>query len=77
MWDNTPLLRGIANLLFGISFVLVLYGTVRYVLSLPVFPLNTVELTSEPQRVPTEMLEKVVREQMSGNFFTVDLDKTR
>jgi cell division protein FtsQ len=77
MWDNAPLLRNIANMLFGVSLVLVLYGTVRYVLSLPVFPLRTVELTAEPQRVPTELLEKVVREQMSGNFFTVDLDKTR
>lgn len=77
MWDNAPLLRGIANLLFGISFALVLYGTVRYVLRLPVFPLRTVELTAEPKRVPTELLEKVVREQVSGNFFTVDLEKTR
>ncbi len=77
MWDNAPLLRNIANLLFGISLALVVYGTVRYVLSLPVFPLRTVELTAEPQRVPTELLEKVVREQMSGNFFTVDLNKTR
>ena len=77
MWDNTPLLRGIANLLFGISFVLVLYGTVRYVLRLPVFPLRAVELTAAPQRVSTELLEKVVREQVSGNFFTVDLESTR
>ncbi|MDO8990652.1 MAG: cell division protein FtsQ/DivIB [Sideroxyarcus sp.] len=77
MWDNAPLLRNIANALFGISLVLVLYGTLRYVLSLPVFPLQAVELTAEPQRVPTELLEKVVREQMSGNFFTVDLDQTR
>jgi cell division protein FtsQ len=77
MWDNAPLLRGIANLLFGISFALVLYGTVRYVLRLPVFPLRAVELTAVPQRVPAELLEKVVYEQVSGNFFTVDLEKTR
>jgi cell division protein FtsQ len=77
MWDNAPLLRNIANALFGISLVLVLYGTLRYVLSLPVFPLRAVELTAEPQRVPTELLEKVVREQLSGNFFTVDLEQTR
>lgn len=77
MWDNTPLLRGIANLLFGISLVLVLYGTVRYVLRLPVFPLRAVELTAAPQRVSSEQMEKVVREQVSGNFFTVDLESTR
>ena len=77
MWDNAPLLRSIANALFGLSLVLVLYGVVRYVLRLPVFPLRAVELTAAPQRVSSEQLEKVVREQVSGNFFTVDLESTR
>ncbi|MFH0935114.1 MAG: cell division protein FtsQ/DivIB [Pseudomonadota bacterium] len=77
MWDNAPLLRSIANALFGISLVLVLYGAARYVLQLPVFPLRAVELTAAPQRVPVEALEKVVREKVSGNFFTVDLEQTR
>ncbi|VVC85423.1 cell division protein FtsQ/DivIB [Sideroxydans sp. CL21] len=77
MWDNTPLLRGIANVLFGASFVLVLYGTARYVLHLPVFPLRIVELTAVPQRISPELMEKVVHEQVSGNFFTVDLEATR
>jgi cell division protein FtsQ len=77
MWDNAPLLRSIANALFGLSLVLVLYGVVRYVLCLPVFPLHAVELTAAPQRVSSEQLEKVVHEQVSGNFFTVDLEATR
>jgi cell division protein FtsQ len=77
MWDNAPLLRSIANTLFGLSLVLVLYGAARYVLRLPVFPLRTVELTAVPQQVPTELLEQVVHEQVSGNFFTVDLERTR
>lgn len=77
MWDNAPLLRTIANLLFGISLVLMLYGAVRYVLRLPVFPLRAVELTAVPQRVSPEQLGKVVHEQVSGNFFTVDLEHTR
>jgi cell division protein FtsQ len=77
MWDNTPLLRGIANLLFGLSLVLVLYGTVRYVLRLPVFPLRAVELTAAPLRVSHDQMKEVVREQVSGNFFTVDLEHTR
>lgn len=77
MWDNAPLLRSIANALFGLSIVLVLYGVVRYVLRLPVFPLRAVELTAAPQRVSPELLEKAVREQVSGNFFTVDLESTR
>jgi cell division protein FtsQ len=77
VWDNAPLLRSIANALFGLSLVLVLYGVVRYVLRLPVFPLRAVELTAVPQRVSVKQLEKVVHEQVSGNFFTVDLESTR
>lgn len=77
MWDNHRLLRGIANLLFGVSAVLVLAGAVRYVLHMPSFPLNTVELVAAPQRVGEEGLQKVVREQVSGNFFTVDLERAR
>jgi len=77
VWDNAPLLRGIANALFGLSLVLVLYGAARYVLQLPVFPLRAVELTAPPQRVSSELLEKTVREKVSGNFFTVDLEQTR
>lgn len=77
MWDNAPLLRTVANLLFGFSLVLVLYGAVRYVLRLPVFPLNTVALSVAPQQVPVELLERVVREQVRGNFFSVDMKRAR
>jgi len=77
VWDNAPLLRTIANLLFGVSLALMLYGMVRYVLRLPVFPLCAVELTAVPQRVSPEQLERVVHEQVRGNFFTVDLEHTR
>jgi cell division protein FtsQ len=77
MWDNAPLLRSIANALFGLSLVLVLYGAVRYVLRLPVFPLRAVELTAVPQHVSTEQLKKVIHKHVSGNFFTVDLEQTR
>lgn len=77
MWDDAPLLRGIANGLFGVSLLLALLGVVRYVLQLPVFPLRAVELSAAPQRVPTKAIMKVVHEQVSGNFFTVDLERTR
>jgi cell division protein FtsQ len=77
MWDNAPLLRTVANLLFGLSVVLMLYGAVRYVLRLPVFPLNTVELKSAPRQVSEELIARVVHEQVRGNFFTVDLKHAR
>ena len=77
MWDNAPLLRMAANLLFGLALLLVLYGSARYVLHLSAFPLNAVQLSAVPKHVPIEMIERVVREQIKGNFFTVDLNRTR
>ncbi len=77
MWANAHLLRGIANVLFGFSLLLVLYGAVRYVAQRPAFSLQAVVLTAVPQRIETGQLQKVVREQIRGNFFTVDLVQTR
>jgi cell division protein FtsQ len=74
MWDNAALLRSVANGLFGFSVCAVLYGAVQYVTHLPgLFPLHSVLLVNAPQRVdPAEVLE-VVRNDVKGNFFTVDI----
>ncbi|MDD2700422.1 MAG: cell division protein FtsQ/DivIB [Sideroxydans sp.] len=77
MWDNAHLLRGIANVLFGFSVLLMIYGMVRYVAQLPAFSLQAVALATTPQRVDVAQLEEVVRDQVRGNFFTVDLAETR
>jgi cell division protein FtsQ len=77
MWDNAHLLRGIANVLFGFSLLLMVYGMLRYVAQLPAFSLRAVVLTAAPQKVDIAQLEEVVREQVRGNFFTVDLAETR
>lgn len=77
MWDNAHLLRGIANVLFGFSLLLMVYGMLRYVSQLPAFSLRAVVLTATPQKVDVAQLEEVVREQVRGNFFTVDLAETR
>lgn len=77
MWDNAHLLRGIANVLFGFSLLLMVYGILRYVAQLPAFSLQAVVLTAAPQKVDVAQLEEVVREQVRGNFFTLELAETR
>jgi cell division protein FtsQ len=78
MWDNAPLLRSIANGLFGFSACAVLYGAVQYVTHLPgLFPLRSVRLMDAPQQVdPAEVLE-VLRNDARGNFFTVDIGQLK
>lgn len=77
MWDDAQALRQLANALLGISLLLVLFGTTHYLVHLPEFPLNTVQLDAAPQRVDTAQIEEVVRNDVHGNFFTVDLESAR
>lgn len=77
MWDNVPLLRNISNGLIAVSLVLILLGVAHQILRLPIFPLRAVELTTAPERVQVELLERVAREEVIGNFFSVDLARTR
>ncbi|MDO8350514.1 MAG: cell division protein FtsQ/DivIB [Gallionella sp.] len=78
MWDNVPLLRGIAAALFFFSVVAVLYGMVHYVVHLPqLLPIQSVRLSAAPERVVAEDVLKVVRQEVQGNFFTVDIERLR
>jgi cell division protein FtsQ len=78
MWDNAPLLRNIANALLVFSLCAVLYGAVYYAAHLPgLFPLNSVRLSAAPQRVDTAEVMQVMRNEVRGNFFTVDIERLR
>ncbi len=78
MWDNAPLLRGIANALLVISTVAMLYGALHYMVHLPqLLPLKSVRLNTVPVRVMPEAILDVVRKEVHGNFFTVDIEQIR
>ncbi|CAH1087797.1 cell division protein FtsQ/DivIB [Candidatus Nitrotoga sp. 1052] len=77
MWDKPELLRMISSVLFGVCFVLVLYGALHYALHLPVFALRVVSFTAAPRQVVPAQIEAMVRNELHGNFFTVDLERTR
>ena len=78
MWDNAPLLRSIANGLIFFSVSAVLYGAVYYATHLPgMLPLQIVRLRDVPQRVDPEQVLQVVRNEVQGNFFTVDIERLR
>ncbi|MEQ1527525.1 MAG: cell division protein FtsQ/DivIB [Gallionella sp.] len=78
MWDNAALLRSIANALFALSGLAILYGAIYYTVHLPnLFPLRDVRLSSAPEKVVAEQVLQVVRHEVRGNFFTVDIDRVR
>lgn len=73
MWDDPQALRKLSGTLLGISLLLVLFGTVHFVVHLPLFPLNVVRLGAVPQQVDVAQIESVLRNELRGNFFTVNL----
>jgi cell division protein FtsQ len=78
MWDNAALLRSIANALFVFSLFAVLYGAAYYAAHLPgLFPLHSVRLSAAPQRVDAAGVLQAVRNEVRGNFFTVDIERLR
>lgn len=78
MWDNAALLRSIANGLFALSACAILYGVIYYTVHLPeLFPLQSVRLSDMPEKVVATEVLQVVRNEVRGNFFTVDIERLR
>lgn len=78
MWDNAALLRNIASALFTFSALAVLSGAAWYAVHLPgLLPLHSVYLSAAPQRIDAPEVLRVVREEVQGNFFTVDIGRLR
>lgn len=78
MWDNVQLLRSIANALISFSVLAILYGVIYYTVHLPgLFPLQSVNLSVAPLRVDAAGVLQVVRNEVQGNFFTVDIERLR
>ena len=77
MWDEPQALNKLSGMLVGIAAALLLLGVLHYVLRLPQFALRTVQLDTVPQRVSMADVAAVVRNELRGNFFTVDLQQTR
>ena len=78
MWGNAALLRNIANTLLACSVLAALYGAIYYTVHLPgLLPLRSVHLDATPQRVDAQEVLAVARNEVRGNFFTVDIKRLR
>jgi cell division protein FtsQ len=77
MWDDHRRLGRLANLLYGLGVAALLYALLVMVLRLPIFPLREVVVTGHVAHTTREQIEAIVREELRGNFFTVDLEVTR
>ncbi len=77
MWDKPALMNAIANALYASRRLLVLSAAAMYVARLPAFSLREVRVGGELQHVTREQVENVVRRELKGGFFTLDLAAAR
>lgn len=77
MWNKPQMLDWVANFFFAISIVMMLYGLLYLVVHLPIFPLREVKVEGQLTHVTREQVKFIVAKHLKGNFFTLDLERTR
>jgi cell division protein FtsQ len=77
MWHKPNILNWLANCLYLIAIMVLLYGLIVVFIRLPIFPINVVEVGGRLEHVSRKQVELIVEEHLTGNFFTMDLKKTR
>ena len=77
MWDKPDILNAIASVLFAAALLLVAYGAVHYLMRLPAFALREVRVNGALAHLTRGQLATLVRREIKGNFFTLDLRAAR
>lgn len=77
MWDRPEALTAVANFLYGIAAVALMYIVLLAAIHLPVFPVREVKVVGHISQVTRAQIEAVVHRELRGNFFTISLDASR
>ena len=77
MWDKPAVLNRLSDLLVVAALLGLLYGGAVWIVRLPVFPITDVRVVSPLTHVTPEQVESIVRREVRGNFFTLQLGSTR
>lgn len=67
----------LANMLYALAAVMLLYAVLFLAVHLPVFPLRKVDVKGDLHHVNREQVQFIVSREMQGNFFTLNLNRTR
>ena len=77
MWHDALKMNRAADVCFALAALLVLYAVVRMAIHHPVFAVGQVRLSGETSRLVAEQVAAVVKRDVRGTFFTVDIVKLR
>lgn len=77
MWDDPKALNAIALTLGACALALLAAGALAWALRQDAFAFREVVVSTPLKRANGAMLESAIREDLSGTFFTLDLDRAR
>jgi cell division protein FtsQ len=77
MWDRPDLLNRAANVLIAGAVLLALYGAIWVVVRMPAFALREVRITGNTHHVTQAQVEVIVKGELRGTFFTLNLAQLR
>src|SRR5262245_50725022 len=77
MWDDARALNAMALVLAGTAVALLSWGASAWLVRQPAFAFRDVVVTAPLARVSGAHLESVIREELAGTFFTLDLARAR
>jgi cell division protein FtsQ len=77
VWDSSRLISAAASVLYAVALGIVAYGGARFVSLSSAFPLSTVVVQGELQRVTRADIVGALQDRIKGTFFSVELDAGR
>lgn len=77
MWDDARQMNALAGTLALLSLLGLLVAGIAYVVRAPAFAFDEVVVTTPLNRANAAQLEAVIRDDLAGTFFTLDLERAR
>jgi cell division protein FtsQ len=77
MWDDAKQLNAIAAVLVLTATAMLMFGAFAWIARQPLFGFREVVVRAPLDRVSERHVEAVVRDELRGTFFTLDLDQAR
>lgn len=77
MWDDPKRLNAFAAALIVLAGALLVWGAAAWLVRQPAFGFREVVVSGGLDRVSAAHLEAVIRDELSGTFFTMNLDRGR
>ena len=77
MWDDARQLTAVAAVLTALAVAALLWGALAWAARQPQFAIREVVFRGALDHVNAARLEAIVRDELSGTFFTMDLERAR